>query len=369
MCGVRHAIFAFAALCKSSRCNLDAAFKIDEHLNFALVQYGKAVRFLRQNLAEGATRVRLALITSVLLGWFESFYGNWNMAAQQLRGGQNIMRYMQGTKNIKSRKRRRAVDGLTTIDPELNHALGCLEVQLMSFLAMNPLYNDPFSDTEDQPIEDLSLIEDLPSRFVTLDEAFPSAISLTTRALLVLRRFNKRTNGEPVWFPGTLELNALKMTLDRWNKAFSPILKQASQHVASRIHLKALELDIGVIAAELIVSSTIEREEPMFDKATLQFQYIVSTSRRLLEKEHELRTSTDPKTQFSVGLITILYYSATRCRDPTVRRDAISVLREWPSRYGLWDSVQAAKVAEWVLASEEEGCDNLEVTPEKRGLK
>jgi hypothetical protein len=56
-----------------------------------------------------------------------------------------------------------------------------------------------------------------------------------------------------------------------------------------------------------------------------------------------------------MGLIMTLYYVATRCRDSLIRRDAIAILREFPCKNGIWDSLQAAKVAEWIVNIEEEG--------------
>lgn len=374
---IRHAIFAFAALCKSSRCNGDTAIVPDEHLNFALVQYGKAVRSLRQNLAEGVSCVRLALIASVLFGWFESFYGNWKSAAQQIRGGLNILRHLKGASNINTRKQRMAAQGLNSIDPELSHALGCLRVHLILFLAMNPLHDYPFDDSEDQAIEDQAIedeamMQNCPSWFATLNEAFPSALSISMRSILLLRRCSKYTNSEPselLRFSITRQQENLSRAVDQWNKAFHPILIDARQNMISRTHLKVLELHISIVTAKIIILTNIYREEITFDKYTLQFQYIVSISRRILEKEQEFRVLTDPKAQLNVGMIMALYYTATRCRDPFVRRDAIAVLKEWPSRYGIWDSWQAAKVAEWILRIEEEGCDSYRFIPEERRVR
>lgn len=44
---------------------------------------------------------------------------------------------------------------------------------------------------------------------------------------------------------------------------------------------------------------------------------------------------------------------ARACRDPVCRRRAIRLLREFPIREGLWDSVVAARIAEHVMWLEE----------------
>ena len=362
---IRHAIFALAALFKSSRCNIGAPIVADKHLNFALVQYSKAVRSLRQSLAGEGARIRLALIASVLFACFESFYGDWETAAQQIYGGLNFLRQSQGASNVKTSKRRITAQNLAAIEPEVSQALELLNAQLMSFLAMNPLYDYPFDDSEYQGKQDLHIIQKLPDQFTTPNDALPSASSLAMSSLLHLRRCAKYTNGDLLRLSTAQEQDTLSAAVDRWNKAFRPILMEANQNLTSRKHLGAIQLHILVVTAKIIISTSIYTEEIVFDQFTRQFQYIVCISRRILEKEQEFRRLSGLKTQFSMGLIMSLYYTATRCRDYHVRRDAIAVLKEWPLRHVVWDSWQAAKVAEWIVSIEEEGCDSNGFIPEE----
>ena len=57
-----------------------------------------------------------------------------------------------------------------------------------------------------------------------------------------------------------------------------------------------------------------------------------------------------------MGLTVSLFYTATRCRDASVRREIIAILRKWPCMDGIWDSLQAANVAEWTFSIEERSC-------------
>ena len=362
---IRHAIFALAALFKSSRFNINAPIVADEHLNFALVQYSKAVRSLRQDLAGEGARVRLALIASVLFACFESFYGSWKTAAQQIYGGLNFLRQSRAASNVKTSKRRITAQNLAAIEPEVSQALELLNSQLMSFLAVNPLYDYPFDDSEAQGKQDLHILQKLPDQFTTPDDALPSAASLAMSSLLHLRRCAKYTNGDPLRLSTAQEQDTLSMAVDRWSKAFRPILIEASQNLTSLKHLAALQLHILAVMAKIFISISIYTKEIIFDQFTRQFQYIVYISRRLLEKEQDVRRLCGLKTQFSMGTIISLYYIATRCRDYHVRRDAIAVLKEWPLRHLVWDSWQAAKVAEWIVSIEEEGCDSNGFIPEE----
>ncbi|KAF4503413.1 mercuric reductase [Fusarium agapanthi] len=100
--------------------------------------------------------------------------------------------------------------------------------------------------------------------------------------------------------------------------------------------------------------------EAVFDDFTAQFQRITHFAQYVLQKDQELRDSDGPRLQYGMGLMMALFYSATRCRNFFVRREAIAILREWPYTNGIWHSLQTAKVAEWIISIEEERCSGLE---------
>jgi hypothetical protein len=56
-----------------------------------------------------------------------------------------------------------------------------------------------------------------------------------------------------------------------------------------------------------------------------------------------------------LGYIPPLFFAATRCRDPSIRRQAITILHHSRRRERVWDSCAAARVAERVMAIEERG--------------
>ncbi|PMD49635.1 uncharacterized protein K444DRAFT_548970, partial [Hyaloscypha bicolor E] len=67
--------------------------------------------------------------------------------------------------------------------------------------------------------------------------------------------------------------------------------------------------------------------------------------------------------QFGWGLAMALYCKATRCRGPSIRREAAN---------GVWDSLQAAQVAEWIIGIENEKASGNKHIPQdawERGLE
>jgi hypothetical protein len=62
-----------------------------------------------------------------------------------------------------------------------------------------------------------------------------------------------------------------------------------------------------------------------------------------------------PTFSLSLGLITPLYITVSRCRDPTIRRRALHLLYTCNRREGIWDSQLAARVAQRIVEVEEAG--------------
>lgn len=355
---IRHAILALSALCKASASKIETVDANNKHLDFALVQQSKAISSFRKSLSEGRplrTQVRLALMASLLFGSFESFHGNSETASQQISSGLNILGQLE------KHKVNRTNQNITFVDPELGLSLSRLQLQMESFLAMNPM-----TDHLPTGADDVEFIEDFPNRFAALSEALPFAVRISINTLRHMRKASRCGNIKS--FQETLERerDSVSTSLDQWNKAFRPILLkiQASQNTASRAYLSVCFLQTTLVAFETILATTSAKKEIIYDRFTEQFRRIVSSCRHALEIDREIRTLDSIRAQFSIGWIMMLYYVATRCRDSLIRRDAIAILREFPSKNGIWDSLQAAKAAEWIANIEEKGSAGIIPIPE-----
>lgn len=345
---IKHAIFALSALYKSAiSSKIPTANTDNHHLNFAMVQQSKAIKLLREALSDGRPQMRLALVASLLFGCFESFHGSWETATQQIYSGINIL------KSLQEDERERATAGLPTIDLELGLTLGRLKMQIISFLAMSPRCAHPSNDSEDEEIKGGM---DIPDRFSTLNEAFVSATSLATSILRHSRTSARFRDVAGHWDSIARQQQCLDGLLDRWNEAYEPFFLSASENTASREYLGALQLRICIWKCEIMIATSMFDEEAVFDNFTVQFQRITYYARHLLKRDNEIRESDGPRVQYGIALIMSLFYTATRCRDFFVRREAIAILREWPCTNGVCHSLQAAKVAEWIVGIEESSC-------------
>ncbi|CZR56130.1 uncharacterized protein PAC_06018 [Phialocephala subalpina] len=350
---IKHAIFALSALYKSAISSKTHTVNWDdEHVKFALVKQSQAISSLRKTLSSGQPQMRLALVASLLFSCFESFHGDWETATQQVYSGLNIL------KRLSEDERQHATNGLADIDLEVGLTLRRLELQILSFLAMNPMLEPPFIGLN---VEEIIL--DMPDQFTTFNEAFTAATKLAVSVLRYSRTSARCGNDSGPRDLIAQQQQCLQGLADEWNKAYEPIFLEVCQNTVSREYLGLLQVRICVWKCEIIIATSMSNTEVVFDNFTAQFQRITHFARHVLQKDQEIRESDGPRLQYGMGLIMALFYTATRCREFSVRREAIAILREWPCTNGIWHSLQAAKVAEWIASIEEKCCGGLEYIP------
>jgi hypothetical protein len=65
-----------------------------------------------------------------------------------------------------------------------------------------------------------------------------------------------------------------------------------------------------------------------------------------------------------VRTLNILHLVATKCREPSVRQQAIALLLAVHRRESMYDSILAGKIGQWMMDIEEEGADENGNIPE-----
>jgi hypothetical protein len=301
----------------------------------------------------------------MLFGCFESFYGNWETASRQISSGLRLLRWERT-----QRSKGKSTSAREAIDPQLGITLARLDLQMETYLALHPMNDNPVMELESIPLN-----HTYPARFSKLAEAFPFALELsisgTRHTRNAFRSLNMGSNQDVL----VRERDYIHNYIRQWKKAFRPILleRETGQYYGSRDSFGILQLFACVIGFELLLVTGLSKEEIINDRYTQQFRQIVSVCRRLFEMERDWdrrnRTTwlTTLKAQFGLGVVMSLYIVATRCREPFIRRDAIASLREWPSKNGIWDSLHAAQVAEWIMGIEEEmACGDNNIPEEAR---
>lgn len=366
---VRHAVIALGSLHEYLD-NQKTLIKYDlkhKGLHFSLQQYTKAIASLNQSLATGSRLpVEVILICCALFISIESLQGNYVTTARHLISGSSILSdwLSANDRNTSCLVR----DELLPIFIRLN-------------LQVKTLVDFPYPPLERNGAESNSL----PECFSGLQEARASLYSQMNRILDFTQsdetflydspglpkhalcevfaaaedqnrndsfRFSPLRSPEEIAAAYKEQARMLGL-LEEWKGVFDAFVLQSSSKMGTRELCGVVLLQIHYIAAWVFIATCHTRLESVYDEYKPQFEKIVSLSKSLLAAG-DTEGFSFGKTNFwiDMGIIGPVYLAATRCRDPSVRREAVQILR-LPRREGAWDSAATALVAERIIALEE----------------
>jgi len=123
-----------------------------------------------------------------------------------------------------------------------------------------------------------------------------------------------------------------------WYSSFEPMMKKG--HIPETVGSLMLRthFKVAVMTLETTLHTKFQDTPEMWD--------IVDLSRKILIS---LGSSSGPKFALDVGVVIPLYLVGVKCSSTSLRREAIELLLKYPRREGLWDSVVAGNVVEWIL--------------------
>jgi len=136
--------------------------------------------------------------------------------------------------------------------------------------------------------------------------------------------------------------------LGQWMAAFNPLYHKIQMSGQDRELQAATALRVQFLASYVSLTHLMDSEELAYDDSYHIFTEIVTLAKLLLEKNDAVYT-------FDLQGLWALDIVAKKCRDPSIRREAIWLLEYKPRREGIWDSIIAAKICRWIVEIEEEG--------------
>ncbi|RFU25494.1 hypothetical protein B7463_g10843, partial [Scytalidium lignicola] len=156
---------------------------------------------------------------------------------------------------------------------------------------------------------------------------------------------------------------SLNLWLQAFDISFSSLATQTGHRSILGLHLLRLYHSMMTI---MISVSLYPGNEMVYDSYTSDFISIINQSAKLLKlASQELNgiTTSDCKVAgtsgfnliMNSGFIPPFYYAALRCRVPTLRRKAISLLQYAPYKEGLLDGELVAYIARRIMEIEEGG--------------
>ncbi|KAL9110494.1 MAG: hypothetical protein Q9227_005038 [Pyrenula ochraceoflavens] len=102
----------------------------------------------------------------------------------------------------------------------------------------------------------------------------------------------------------------------------------------------------------MVTQATLANDEMAFDKYTEGFESILSNCAKALAAKH-------PSTETTLGLVPPIFFVATRCRDPIIRRKALAQLKAPHCSERMRNTCQAANIAERIMYLEERGISSI----------
>ena len=113
-------------------------------------------------------------------------------------------------------------------------------------------------------------------------------------------------------------------------------------------------LRIHRLVLDILLGSYAFPYETVYDDYHAEFERLISACEKNIEASNATGKSKDYES-FGLGIIPPLFMTAISCRDPKLRRKALSLLHAAGRSEGEWDSCIAACVARCVLLVEERG--------------
>jgi hypothetical protein len=337
--------FASLAVCTSLALRNRLGTSSVVNAPYSLTQYQRALNSLRTLLSHQDFRSREAvLITCILLMCFEVISGHSEIALLHLDHALQILKKAE-----------------YAVDESLVQAYVRLDIQASTYMGdRTPLITLPNEVV-------------LPAIFASLREAESFLRTVQNKLFhFVKSKANVYRYSEPGHIP--LEVlgiaKDLQEQLEQWKRAFLSSLKLVpSLHDPKTVGSINL-LQIHHLTSTILAANCLHSEETIYDQYDSEFTSIVNLSENLLSllSPNQILYSTTPryisssssdqwldKLNFSVdlGIVQPLYVTATKCRIPSLRRHAVSLMRRFSHQEGIWNGPIIAIIAQRVIEVEE----------------
>ncbi|RFU25098.1 hypothetical protein B7463_g11236, partial [Scytalidium lignicola] len=367
---IRHGIIALGALSKSlevtstpNRLSLSGFPQfdhrhLDEHHRFALRQYSLAIASLRKILSDGRRHLRTSLTSCVLFMCLEALQGNYDQVVTHARGGSRLLGdWRTARRGLSSRL---SQDSLSEIQDGLIDDLGRMFARLdVQALFAPPPCPGSYTTSRDDPQPTPSLYTEelvVPDTFDSTTEAREMWDFLMAGIVQFHRRSIYYRNRNPVelvsqWW--IQQHDHYSTQLIRWRSAFQAVYA-AEGHTSTTMPDETVMLSLYYNLASILLSTSCTHTEMVYEDFKPLFQEIVTKSNHLLTSSDNPATTS--RFTLDLGTIIPLAFTAVKCRDRRIRRQAISLLWSKARREGLcFDTITIARVLAWILSIESEG--------------
>jgi hypothetical protein len=203
-------------------------------------------------------------------------------------------------------------------------------------------------------------LKPVPYIFDTFDEAEGFLIVEYGRVIRFARKIAAPYRyPQPGWIPLELLAHAqmLHTRLEHWHSAFKYSYACQKAEGTPQMITRVSQLLIQYHAAVITVSTCLYSEETIYDRFLPIFKRILVQVERLTAYWHERGLLSPSGVSMDLGIVQPLYLIATKCRNFSVRQQAIEFLFSTPDADGTKEGLVFALVARRAKELEERGLD------------
>ncbi|PVH74651.1 hypothetical protein DL98DRAFT_603390 [Cadophora sp. DSE1049] len=353
---VRHAVIAIGALGKESRFNRQkkqlGSLTQGSDYQYALQQYDKSLRGMREAIAAGQHDLRKALIACLLVFCFEGMLGNQAAAAIHAQRGLMLLhQWTTGNNPFGKPFQTQKAWQDQLFEEDLLEAFNALDSQVLLFI-----------DTRDKSVHSQiktsqnSIIQSMPREFTSLSQArqfwqlimnrnYHFCKSIQHTDMVKLKEERKDSEWE-----GSVDMKYTELLLSDAQEGPWPLREE---HLRYRGDIFRWMTAFGNLFEKIAVSDN-EREKACARILQVQarFNDVVSFSESILPYIQSTYNGTAPRFNVDIGIVAALFLVGSRCRDDPIRQRAIDMLFAANYREGIWDALAVAHVARWLRGLE-----------------
>lgn len=352
---IRHAVIALGSLHETTQNKDSAMLKMGKGCDkFALQQCNKAIANLTQQFcARGERPIEVLLMSCALFVCFEALQGNYESALTHMESGVRVYRNWQAENG--SSGSRISSGGCRIIDKEITQIFPRLNLQILMFpdrhLLGKEFYTANVNPLIDPPPESFSCLREARDR---LDNCMSYVFESIIVAYFSRQDFVNHTQKL------SPEYQTHRTLLSQWSRLFGAFMTSSGADLGPEDRQRVSLLEIQYKVAIILFATGMSPQETAFDALNSDFDSIVAVASSLVVNNQGPgileRTG---QFSFDMGVVPPLYFTASRCRDPSIRRRALSVLSANPCQEGVWNSDMLAKIAERLICIEEDGIERV----------
>ncbi|PIB01611.1 hypothetical protein CB0940_02251 [Cercospora beticola] len=331
-----------SGLCGNEQRNLETS-----HEHMARATYNKSITQLAKLSVSANDNTEVILLACILYICVEFLRGNEEEAVRHFNGGMAIIANLIAGK-----------DGSSAADRTID---GIRSTGILTFFNRLEMLAALFDNDSSWPYA-VTLQESIPSEFHSISTARDSLVHLMNLSLRFIRSVGLAKYD--LSFANTYhaafdEQRILLRHLQLWRSRFSAYQARHASGLSSTDFYACNVLEIQRLVADIWVKTTMTPLECAHDEHMPALEAIITLAEQLSTmvdgtKSQRERARYNNTFLLDTEIVGPLHWVSIKCRDPTLRRRAINVLRGTDRREGKWDSRMSVAVAERVMAIEEE---------------